>query len=137
MNENKNFFRKLPSSSLIKSKVQSNSHQKAINQANLVSVNKLNSVDECKPLIWSGSLFVRENKKSNSSRKVYNFQGGGFKGMIMRAKRVQSLLPSIKSLGVKSRNKNQSQSDLLLNQVYLPLLYRSVSYSTIPNQIKN
>jgi hypothetical protein len=138
MIDNQKLFHKLPSNSLIRSKVQqSKSHLNQKIQGNLAPLKKLDDFQESKPNIWSGSLFVRTKAKANSSRKVYNFQGGGFKGMIIRAKRVQKLLPGIESTSLKPRNKIQSQSDVQLKQVFLPCLYRSISYSSIPNQIKN
>ena len=83
---------------------------------------------EPKPLIWSGSLFIRQKEKIKPKEQIFRFKGGGFKGMILNTQRIQGSLPKIYlNNRKKGHAKKKSQSDVVIKKVYLPFVYRSVS----------
>lgn len=97
----------------------SNSSKSLISDKSVVNIHRRSSIPKLIqdpnyiPSIVSSVLYLKNRSNEVVNSKIHNFQGGGFRGLIKKSKKVKRLLPSFEVKTEQRHTKTHSQGDIV------------------------
>lgn len=108
-----------PNNTLKKSLKPSNSSKSLISDKSVINIHRRSSIPKLIqdpnyiPSIVSSVLYLKNRSNEVVNSKIHNFQGGGFRGLIKKSKKINRLLPSFEVKTERKHLKTHSQGDIV------------------------